>query len=91
MAAHMYGTLRFVLDVWEKYFGGPIPWHFEEDQRRLELVPLVEWNNAHSGYGFIETGFARPTEPDRQPFCLNFDVLAHELGDGGPPRTRSGS
>jgi hypothetical protein len=80
MAAHMYGTLRFVLDVWEKYFGGPIPWHFEEDQPRLELVPLVEWNNAHSGYGFIETGFARPGEPDPQPFCLNFDVLAHELG-----------
>jgi hypothetical protein len=80
MAAHMYGTVRFVLDVWEKYFGGPLPWHFEEDQSRLELVPLIEWNNAHSGYGFIETGFARHGEPDPQPFCLNFDVLAHELG-----------
>jgi hypothetical protein len=95
MAAHMYGTLRFALDVWEKYFGGPIPWHFEEDQRRLELVPLVEWNNAHSGYGFIETGYARPGEPDPQPFCLNFDVLAHELGHafiyellGTPPADR---
>ena len=80
MAAHMYGTLRFVLDVWEGYFDGPLPWHFEEDQPRLELVPVVEWNNAHSGYGFIETGYARPGEPDPQPFCLNFDVLAHELG-----------
>lgn len=78
MTAHMYGTLRFVLDVWERYFGGEIPWHFENP--RLELVPLVEWNNAHSGYGFIETGFARPGEQDPQPFCLNFDVLAHELG-----------
>ncbi len=80
MAAHMYGTLRFVLDVWEKYFGGPIPWHFAQDQPRLELVPLVEWDNAHSGYGFIETGCARPGAPDPQPFSLNFDVLAHELG-----------
>ncbi len=95
MAAHMYGTLRFVLDVWEKYFGGPIPWHFAEQQPRLELVPLVEWNNAHSGYGFIETGFARPGAPDPQPFCLNFDVLAHELGHsfiyqllGTPPAER---
>ena len=95
MAAHMYGTLRFVLDVWEKYFGGPIPWHFAEDRPRLELVPLVEWNNAHSGYGFIETGFARPGAPDPQPFCLNFDVLAHELGHsfiyqllGTPPADR---
>jgi hypothetical protein len=80
MAAHMYGTLRFVLDVWEKYFGGPLPWHFQEYRPRLELVPLVEWDNAHSGYGFIETGYARPGAPDPQPFCLNFDVLAHELG-----------
>jgi hypothetical protein len=80
MAAHMYGTLRFVLDVWEKYFGGPLPWHFAEYQPRLELIPIVGWDNAHSGYGFIETGYARPRDPDPQPFCLNFDVLAHELG-----------
>jgi hypothetical protein len=95
MAAHMYGTLRFVLDVWEGYFGEEIPWHFGADFPRLELVPLVEWNNAHSGYGFIETGFARPGEADPQPFCLNFDVLAHELGHafvyallGTPPAQR---
>ncbi|HYH43817.1 MAG TPA: hypothetical protein VD867_17745 [Burkholderiales bacterium] len=80
MAAHMYGTLRFVLDVWEKYFGGPIPWHFQEYQARLELIPIVDWDNAHSGFGFIETGYARPQELDPQPFCLNFDVLAHEMG-----------
>ena len=95
MAAHMYGTLRFVLDAWERYLGGPLAWHFAGDFARLELVPLVEWNNAHSGYGFIETGFARPGEPDPQPFCLNFDVLAHELGHaflysllGTPPTDR---
>ena len=80
MAAHMYGTLRFVLDVWEQYFGGAIPWHFAADYPRLELIPLAQWDNAHSGYGFIETGFARPGAPDPLPFCLNFDVLAHELG-----------
>ena len=98
MAAHMYGTLRFVLDVWEKYFGGPLPWHFARDRQRLELVPAVAWDNAHSGYGFIETGFARPGAPDPQPFCLNFDVLAHELGHafiyqllGAPPKGRVGA
>jgi hypothetical protein len=80
MSAHMYGTLRFVLDVWEHYLGTEIPWHFASDYRRLELIPVVDWNNAHSGYGFIETGYARPGEADPQPFCLNFDVLAHELG-----------
>lgn len=96
MAAHMYGTLRFVLDVWEQYFGGAIPWHFAADFPRLELIPLAQWNNAHSGYGFIETGFARPGAPDPLAFCLNFDVLAHELGHsfiyqllGTPPQGRA--
>jgi hypothetical protein len=94
----MYGTLRFVLDVWENYFGGPLPWHFAADYERLELVPLVEWNNAHSGYGFIETGYARAPASEPQPFCLNFDVLAHELGHafiysllGTPPADRVGA
>src|SRR5262245_60285942 len=66
MAAHMYGTLRFVLDAWEKYFGGPLPWHFARDRARLELVPVVEWDNAHSGYGFIETGHSRRQDGDPQ-------------------------
>jgi len=95
MAAHMYGTIRFVMDVWERYFGEVLPWHFEADYERLELVPLIDWNNAHSGYGFIETGYARPGATDPQPFCLNFDVLAHELGHsyvyqllGTPPSGR---
>jgi hypothetical protein len=95
MSAHMYGTLRFVLDIWERYLGAEIPWHFAADYQRLELIPAIDWNNAHSGYGFIETGYARPSEADPQPFCLNFDVLAHELGHsfiyalfGTPPANR---
>jgi len=80
MAAHMYGTIRFVLDVWERYLGSAIPWHFAQDFNRLELVPVVEWNNAQCGYGFIETGFAGAGEMRSHPFCLDFDVLAHELG-----------
>lgn len=80
MAAHMYGTVRFVLDIWERYLGFELPWHFGDDFRRLELIPLVEWDNAHCGYGFVETGFAEMEGVERQPFCLNFDVLAHELG-----------
>ena len=80
MAAHMYGTIRFVLDVWERYLRKEIPWHFAEDLARLELVPVVDWDNAQSGYGFIETGFARVGNIPSHPFCLDFDVLAHELG-----------
>lgn len=95
MAAHMYGTLRFVRDIWERYFGGPVRWHFAAHFPRLELIPLIEWDNAHCGYGFLETGFAYPDAPERAPFCLNFDVLAHELGHafvygllGTPPPER---
>ena len=80
MAAHMYGTIRFVLDVWERYVGSEIRWHFADDLDRLELIPIVEWDNAQCGYGFIETGFARAAGIRSHPFCLDFDVLAHELG-----------
>lgn len=80
MAAHMYGTIRFVLDVWEHYLGGEIPWHFSADLRRLELIPVIDWNNAQCGYGFIEAGFARGAGYPSHPFCLDFDVLAHETG-----------
>ncbi len=79
-AAHMYGTLRRVLDIWEGYFGKRIDWHFQDRYRRLELIPLLDWDNAQSGYGFIETGYEETDEKEIRPFSLNFDVLAHELG-----------
>ena len=79
-AAHMYGTLRRVLDIWEGYFGRTVEWHFGQAYPRMELVPWVDWNNAQSGFGFIETGYRRDEEGRRFPMNLNFDVLAHEMG-----------
>ncbi|GGN62007.1 hypothetical protein GCM10010112_19740 [Actinoplanes lobatus] len=82
-AATMYATVRRVLDIWQDYFGRTIHWHFESDFDRLELIPLIEWNNAQSGYGFLEFGFGRTpngTIDHTRPYCENFDVLAHELG-----------
>ncbi len=79
-AAHMYGTVRRVLNIWEGYFGHRIEWHFARRLPRLELVPYVEWENAHAGFGFIETGYEADEQGRRQLHCLNFDVLAHELG-----------
>ncbi|WP_328468058.1 hypothetical protein OHA21_50730 [Actinoplanes sp. NBC_00393] len=82
-AATMYATVRRVLDIWEDYFDHTIQWHFESDFARLELIPLIEWNNAQSGYGFLEFGFGRTangTIDHTRPYCENFDVLAHELG-----------
>jgi hypothetical protein len=40
----------------------------------------VDWENAHAGFGFLETGYGRDERGNRQLHCLNFDVLAHELG-----------
>jgi hypothetical protein len=83
-AAHMFGVVRRVLDIWEGYLGRPITWHFADLQPRLELIPYVEWDNAQAGFGYMECGFAKPraAAPDgpREPFCLNFDALAHETG-----------
>ena len=80
VATHMYGGIRRTLDIWEGYFGRRIDWQFERHFNRLELVPIIDWDNAQSGYGFIETGFGPSQHGEAQPFCLNFDVLAHELG-----------
>lgn len=82
-AATMYATVRRVLDIWEDYFGHALEWHFESDFDRLEMIPLIEWDNAQSGYGFLEFGFDRTpsgTIDHMRPYCENFDVLAHELG-----------
>jgi len=79
-AAHMYGTLRWVLDIWETYFERTIEWSFEEHYDRLELVPWLDWDNAHAGYGFIEMGYGLNDQGEKFPYNLNFDVLAHEFG-----------
>ena len=83
LAATMYATVRRTLDIWEDYFGHGIAWEFEADFARLEMIPLIEWDNAQSGYGFLEFGYGRTPlggiDHDR-PYCVNFDVLAHELG-----------
>ena len=77
---HMYGVLRRVLDIWEDYLGAPTCWHFADSFPRLELIPFVHWDNAHAGYGFIETGYDTTETGLIRPHALNLDVLAHELG-----------
>jgi hypothetical protein len=78
--AHVFGAVRFVLDIWERYFGRSIPWHFSPDFRRLEIVILPGLDNAHVGYGFMEVGAHHRPDGTPTPFALNFDVIAHELG-----------
>jgi len=81
-AVHMFGAVRRVLDVWEVYMGGPVHWHFNITHPRLEMIAHVPWDNAHFGWGFMECGEGADDQGVKQPFSLNFDILAHEIGHG---------
>jgi hypothetical protein len=78
--AHAFAVIRFVLDVWERYFGRPIRWHFGHQFRRLEVAMRPEFDNAQCGYGYMEVGAHHRGDGTVAPFALNFDVIAHELG-----------
>ena len=78
-AAHVFGCVRFTLDVWERYLGQPLEWHFRDYYDRLEISILPTWNNAQCGFGYLEVG--SHFENGRiLPFSLDFDVVAHEVG-----------
>ena len=94
-AAHLFGSVRFVLDIWERYLGRPVAWHFADAYDHLELGIIEGWPNAHMGYGYLEVGELRGRRGERQPYSLNFDIIAHEVGhavllafagDPGPER-----
>ncbi|MDR6289549.1 MULTISPECIES: hypothetical protein [Inquilinus] len=80
LAAHAFASVSRVLDIWESYIGRPTVWHFAETYERLEIIPRIDWNNAQSGYGFLELGQDRGLDGQAHPFALNFDVIAHEVG-----------
>lgn len=80
LAAHVYGAARHTLDIWEAYLGCRVAWWHAPEIPRLELVPIVQWRNAHSGPGFLETGYMPDEHGTPQLFALNFDVIAHEIG-----------
>jgi hypothetical protein len=83
----MYATVRRTLDIWQDYHGGKIEWFSRNTFPKMLLIPAVEWDNAQSGFGFLEFGFGRrrgpggiPVIDHDSPFCENFDVLSHEIG-----------
>ncbi|MFD2740548.1 hypothetical protein ACFSUD_13250 [Sulfitobacter aestuarii] len=77
--AHLFGAVRFVMDIWEGYFGREIPWQSDGTYERMELTILPSLENAYSGFGFLEMG-GDWQEGVFTPFSLNFDVIAHEVG-----------
>jgi len=80
VSAHAFACVRRVLDIWESYLGQKITWHFAPTYERLEIIPWLDWNNAQSGYGFLELGIERGADGRDYPFALNFDTIAHEVG-----------
>lgn len=80
VCAHVFASLRRVLDIWESYLGHEIVWHFSQTYERLEIIPQVNWDNAQSGYGYMEFGTERGGGDTAFPYALNFDVIAHEFG-----------
>jgi hypothetical protein len=79
-AAHLFGCVRFTLDVWERYLGQPLIWHFRDHYDRLQITILPQWDNAQYGYGFLEVGSQFEKDGRVLPFSLDFDVIAHEVG-----------
>lgn len=79
LGVHAYACIHFVLDVWRNYLARPVHWFFSDFYPRLEIVPFVQWNNAHAGFGFIELGCSE-TGGELSPYALNFDTIAHEIG-----------
>ncbi len=80
LSAHMYACVRHTLETWERYLGEPVRWWHAEFMPQLELVSLVDWNNAQSGLGFIEAGWKPNSLGETLLFALSFDVMAHETG-----------
>jgi hypothetical protein len=78
-AAHVYGCVRWTLDIWERYYGQQLDWHFARDYDSLEISLYPDLDNSHAGYGFLEIG-ADLSEGRPQSFGINFDVVAHETG-----------
>ncbi len=82
-AAHTFASIRFTLDIWERYYGRRIEWYFRDYYEKAEIVVIPEFENAQIGRGFIEIGTdVNKVDGSRSPFTLNFDVVAHEIGHG---------
>jgi hypothetical protein len=78
--AHLFGTIRFVMEVWEGYLGGRVRWHFARNIDRLEVLIYPPLDNARVGYGYMEAGSHQNDDGSIADYALNFDVIAHEIG-----------
>ena len=79
--AHAFACVRLALDVWEGYLGRPVPWYFASAQRWLEIGLLgATYRNGEVGRGWLELGCDVVDGQPPNPFALNLDIIAHEVG-----------
>jgi len=78
--AHAFGSIRFTMDIWERYFERRLQWHFRDYYDRLEILFLRGLDNAFAGFGSIEIGSYTLKTGELVEFGLSFDILSHELG-----------
>jgi hypothetical protein len=76
-----FAAVRLVIDIWRHYLQRPLRWHFADTvSERLELFPHIRSYNAWSGHGYIELGSPYYPDDREDPYCENFEVVAHETG-----------
>ena len=78
--AHAFGSIRFTMDIWERYFERRLEWHFRDYYDRLEILFLRGLDNAFAGFGSVEIGSYTLKTGELVEFGLSFDILSHELG-----------
>jgi hypothetical protein len=78
-AAATFASIRYALDVWSHYLGGPVRWYFADTYDHLEVIPRIGSSNAWSGEGFLEFGF-RDFPLNTDAYCESFDTVTHEAG-----------
>jgi hypothetical protein len=81
-AAMTFAVIRLTLDIWQHFLQRPVRWHFAPAAGPvLQVHPRVLSENAWSGDGFLEFGFAHgPQFSLTDPFGENLEVIAHETG-----------
>ena len=77
-SATVYASVKCVFEIWEEYFGRQLSWRNGRRTQRLEVIPRAETDNAWAGDGFLEFGLVNNSPSN--PYCQNFDAVAHEVG-----------
>ena len=76
-----FAIVHTVLRIWRHYFERAEPWTFPPGTpERLQVFPHIRSYNAWSGGGTFEFGYPDFPRHLKNPFCENFEVVAHETG-----------